>query len=115
MHRIFRTALAACAAVAALQSGAATPNEQFFPVLVIRTGPCAPNGVPWANGYVDDLNLVSGWVESDASLLRPLLAQAARKYAAEKQVAPRDCGSERRGAAPMDKVSRKHGLQEVAA
>ena len=36
----------------------------------------------------------SGWIESDASLLRPLLAEAARKYAAEKQVAPRDCSNE---------------------
>src|SRR6185369_15924349 len=35
------------------------PNEQFFPALVFRTGPYAPNGIPWANGYVDYLNLVN--------------------------------------------------------
>ena len=35
------------------------PNEQFFPVLVFRTGAYAPNGVPWANGFVDYLNLVN--------------------------------------------------------
>jgi branched-chain amino acid transport system substrate-binding protein len=33
--------------------------EQFFPVLVHRTGPYAPNGVPYANGYVDYLQLLN--------------------------------------------------------
>ncbi|OPF65185.1 MULTISPECIES: ABC transporter substrate-binding protein [Hydrogenophaga] len=52
----------ACAAL----SGAVVPTaamaqakEQFFPVLVYRTGAYAPNGVPWANGYVDYLKLVN--------------------------------------------------------
>jgi len=40
-------------------ANADTPNEQFFPVLVFRSGPYAPNGVPWANGFVDYLNLVN--------------------------------------------------------
>jgi len=34
-------------------------GEQFFPVLVYRTGPYAPNGAPWANGFVDYLKLVN--------------------------------------------------------
>jgi branched-chain amino acid transport system substrate-binding protein len=34
-------------------------KEQFFPVLVYRTGAYAPNGVPFANGYVDYLKLVN--------------------------------------------------------
>ena len=38
---------------------AAQAKEQFFPVLVYRTGAYAPNGVPWANGYVDYLKLVN--------------------------------------------------------
>ena len=38
---------------------AAGKGEQFFPVLVYRTGAYAPNGVPWANGYVDYLKLVN--------------------------------------------------------
>ena len=33
--------------------------EQFFPVLVYRTGPFAPNGTPWANGFVDYIKLVN--------------------------------------------------------
>lgn len=55
-------------AVAILATGAsslvttsafAQAKEQFFPVLSYRTGPYAPNGVPWANGYVDYLKLVN--------------------------------------------------------
>lgn len=37
----------------------AQAKEQFFPVLSYRTGPYAPNGIPWANGYVDYLKLVN--------------------------------------------------------
>lgn len=40
-------------------SAFAQPKEQFFPVLPYRTGAYAPNGVPWANGYVDYLKLVN--------------------------------------------------------
>lgn len=52
----------ACAAVSgALVSTAAMAQakEQFFPVLVYRTGAYAPNGVPFANGYVDYLKLTN--------------------------------------------------------
>lgn len=38
---------------------AAGKGEQFFPVLSYRTGAYAPNGVPFANGYVDYLKLVN--------------------------------------------------------
>jgi len=37
----------------------AQAKEQFFPVLVYRTGAYAPNGVPFANGYVDYLKFVN--------------------------------------------------------
>ena len=47
----------------ALMSGAtqavAQAKEQFVPVLSYRTGPYAPNGTPWANGFVDYLKLVN--------------------------------------------------------
>jgi branched-chain amino acid transport system substrate-binding protein len=57
-------ALAAAAAAVCLGNLAATAafaqaKEQFFPVLVYRTGAYAPNGVPFANGYVDYLKLVN--------------------------------------------------------
>ena len=46
---------------AALSAGSvlAQAKEQFFPVLSYRTGAYAPNGTPWANGYVDYLKLVN--------------------------------------------------------
>ncbi len=49
------------AGVAASVGGTAyaQANEQFVPVLVYRTGAYAPNGVPWANGFVDYLKLVN--------------------------------------------------------
>ena len=34
-------------------------NEQFFPALVYRSGAYAPNGIPFANGFADYLNLVN--------------------------------------------------------
>jgi len=53
----------AAAAVVALAGTAGTAfaqaNEQFFPLLVYRTGPYAPNGTPWANGAQDYLKLVN--------------------------------------------------------
>jgi branched-chain amino acid transport system substrate-binding protein len=57
-------ALAVAVAGAGLSSMATSPahaqaQEQFFPVLVYRTGAYAPNGVPFANGYVDYLKLVN--------------------------------------------------------
>jgi branched-chain amino acid transport system substrate-binding protein len=52
-------ALAAALAAASVTSAFAQAKEQFFPVLVYRTGAYAPNGVPYANGYVDYLKLVN--------------------------------------------------------
>ena len=40
-------------------SAFAQAKEQFIPVLSYRTGPYAPNGVPWANGFVDYLKLTN--------------------------------------------------------
>jgi len=57
-------ALTAAACAAALSTLAIAPTvqaqakEQFFPVMVYRSGPYAPNGAPFANGYVDYLKLV---------------------------------------------------------
>jgi len=53
------------ALVAALAASALSPcvfaqaKEQFIPVLSYRTGPYAPNGVPFANGYVDYLKYIN--------------------------------------------------------
>jgi branched-chain amino acid transport system substrate-binding protein len=61
LHTLARTA----AVVVALASAIATPSayaqakEQFFPLLSYRTGPYAPNGVPWANGKQDYLKMIN--------------------------------------------------------
>jgi len=49
--------LVACAA--APLSAHAQAKEQFFPLLVYRTGPYAPNGTPWANGKQDYLKMIN--------------------------------------------------------
>ena len=62
----FRSLVTAAALGAAVLGSLATASvafaqakEQFFPVLVYRTGAYAPNGVPFADGYVDYLKLVN--------------------------------------------------------
>ena len=60
-----RNLILAVAAVAAGASSLVTTTafaqakEQFFPLLSYRTGPYAPNGVPWANGKQDYLKMVN--------------------------------------------------------
>ncbi|MFO1250306.1 ABC transporter substrate-binding protein [Inhella sp.] len=52
--------LALLALAAGLSTQAlAQAKEQFFPVLVYRTGAYGPNGGPWANGYLDYLKLTN--------------------------------------------------------
>jgi branched-chain amino acid transport system substrate-binding protein len=64
MKQLKKLAIAASLA-AALAGGLAAPQafaqakEQYFPILVYRTGAYAPNGVPWANGFIDYLKLVN--------------------------------------------------------
>ncbi len=60
LRKIALSAAVACATLStALVAPAASAAEQFCPILVYRTGPYAPNGVPFANGYVDYLKLVN--------------------------------------------------------
>ncbi len=57
---VLATALVATGASVLLAGNAfAQAKEQFIPVLSYRTGPYAPNGVPWANGYVDYIKLTN--------------------------------------------------------
>jgi branched-chain amino acid transport system substrate-binding protein len=55
---IAATVLAA-GALAASTAALAQAKEQFFPLLVYRTGAYAPNGTPWADGKQDYLKLVN--------------------------------------------------------
>ena len=52
-------ALAAVSALAGAAPAFAQAKEQFFPLLVYRTGPYAPNGTPWANGKQDYIKLIN--------------------------------------------------------
>ncbi len=60
--RILALAATAAAALASLLPQApahAQAKEQFFPLLVYRTGPYGPNGTPWANGKQDYIKLIN--------------------------------------------------------
>jgi branched-chain amino acid transport system substrate-binding protein len=50
---------AAAVALSVSSAAYAQAKEQFFPLLVYRTGAYAPNGVPFANGFQDYLKLVN--------------------------------------------------------
>ena len=51
--------LALAAAVAAMAAGPAMANELMIPSLSYRTGPYAPNGIPFADGYADYFTLIN--------------------------------------------------------
>ncbi|MBN9427573.1 MAG: ABC transporter substrate-binding protein [Burkholderiales bacterium] len=66
MRKSIRNTLAAltvavCAGAALLPQAPAMAQakEQFFPLLVYRTGPYGPNGTPWANGKLDYIKLIN--------------------------------------------------------
>ncbi len=61
LRNLILTAAALTASVSLLAptSAFAQAKEQFFPLLSYRTGPYAPNGVPWANGKQDYLKMVN--------------------------------------------------------
>src|SRR5689334_8299253 len=52
------TALAASGLVAST-AAIAQAKEQFFPLLVYRSGAYAPNGIPWANGKQDYIKMIN--------------------------------------------------------
>jgi len=58
MKKLVSLVLAA-AALAGSGSVFAQAKEQFFPLLVYRTGPYAPNGTPWANGKQDYIKMIN--------------------------------------------------------
>ena len=60
LKSLVTTGLGALVALTSLYGGqAAAQNEQFFPLLVYRTGPYAPSGIPAANGAVDYFKLIN--------------------------------------------------------
>jgi branched-chain amino acid transport system substrate-binding protein len=60
MAKLLKTCLfAVLGMMLAMTAPAVAQNEQFIPSLVYRTGPYAPNGIPFANGVADYLKLVN--------------------------------------------------------
>src|SRR6476660_5692872 len=58
-YKLLSLALAAIGGTGLAEPAFAQANEQFLPALVYRTGPYAPNGVPFANGVVDYWNMIN--------------------------------------------------------
>jgi branched-chain amino acid transport system substrate-binding protein len=57
--KLLLATLLASALLPAASLAQAQAKEQFFPLLVYRTGPYAPNGTPWANGKQDYIKLIN--------------------------------------------------------
>jgi len=59
---LFMAAAVTAAGLASLITSPAAfaqAKEQFYPLLVYRTGPYAPNGTPWANGKQDYIKMIN--------------------------------------------------------
>lgn len=59
LERIAFAATLAAVGLATVPAAQAQAKEQFFPLLVYRTGAYAPNGTPWANGKQDYLKMIN--------------------------------------------------------
>src|SRR5215510_15131178 len=87
MHR--RLLAAAAAALSAMAVAAPVPalaeGEQFLPALVYRTGPYAPNGIPFANGVADYWTLIN---ERDGGIngVKIAFEECETSYATDKGV-----------------------------
>ncbi len=88
------------AAAAATLTGTAMPaaaqNEQFFPLLVYRTGAYAPNGIPFANGVADYLTMLN---ERDGGIngVKLTMEECETGYATDKGV---ECYERLKGKGP---------------
>ena len=74
----------AAALVAAGSSAFAQAKEQFFPLLVYRTGAYAPNGVPFANGMSDYMKLVN--IKGGINGVKLVTEECETGYATDKGV-----------------------------
>ena len=67
------------------RAGLGASNEQFLPALVYRTGPYAPNGIPFADGVADYWTLVN---ERDGGIngVKIVFEECETGYATDKGV-----------------------------
>ena len=87
---------AAAAGVTAIAEPALAQNEQFLPALVYRTGPYAPNGIPFANGVADYWTLIN---ERDGGIngVKIVFEECETGYATDKGV---ECYERLKGKGP---------------
>jgi branched-chain amino acid transport system substrate-binding protein len=80
----------------AIAEPAMAQNEQFFPALVYRTGPYAPNGVPFADGVADYWTLIN---ERDGGIngVKIVFEECETGYATDKGV---ECYERLKGKGP---------------
>lgn len=62
----------------------AQDKQQYFPLLTFRTGPYAPSGSPWANGFVDYFKLVN--LKGGINGVRVLWEECETGYATDRGV-----------------------------
>src|SRR6516164_7196686 len=76
---------AAAAGVAVGAAPALADGDQFLPALVYRTGPYAPNGIPFADGVADYWNLLN---ERDGGIngVKIVFEECETGYATDKGV-----------------------------
>src|SRR6478672_10371934 len=58
-NRLLLGAALAATGLVASTAAVAQAKEQFFPLLVYRSGAYAPNGTPWANGKQDYIKMIN--------------------------------------------------------
>jgi branched-chain amino acid transport system substrate-binding protein len=87
---------AAVVGVSAIAEPALAQNEQFLPALVYRTGPYAPNGIPFANGVADYWTLIN---ERDGGIngVKIVFEECETGYATDKGV---ECYERLKGKGP---------------
>ena len=95
LRKLIAAALAA-AGVMALAAPALAEGEQFLPALVYRTGPYAPNGIPFADGVADYWTLVN---ERDGGIngVKIVYEECETGYATDKGV---ECYERLKGKGP---------------
>jgi branched-chain amino acid transport system substrate-binding protein len=96
---MIRNTLALAAALVgatAIAEPAAAQNEQFLPSLVYRTGPYAPNGIPFADGVADYWTLLN---ERDGGIngVKIVFEECETGYATDKGV---ECFERQKGKGP---------------
>lgn len=87
---------AAALGICAIAGPAIAQNEQFLPSLVYRTGPYAPNGIPFANGVADYWTLIN---ERDGGIngVKIVFEECETGYATDKGV---ECYERLKGKGP---------------